>query len=158
MHQAEANEKKVKGLEYRYHLTPIFLEKKIESIIEWFKAHEQYILSNGENIPSKMYQFLHFHNAHNLIQKIKILYLDGIPLPKELDMYDEIKYIPRGLAVGNGIYIDEKYKADETLLKHEIIHAIQYNRFENIDSFIKQYIKEGSRLEQLTKKCGKLSL
>jgi hypothetical protein len=24
MHQAEANEKKVKGLEYRYHLTPIF--------------------------------------------------------------------------------------------------------------------------------------
>lgn len=105
-----------------------------------------------------MYQFLHFHNAHNLIQKIKILYLDGIPLPKELDMYDEIKYIPRGLAVGNGIYIDEKYKADETLLKHEIIHAIQYNRFENIDSFIKQYIKEGSRLEQLTKKCGKLSL
>ena len=25
MHQAEANEKKVKGLEYRYHLTHIFL-------------------------------------------------------------------------------------------------------------------------------------
>ena len=24
MHQAEANEKKIKGLEYRYHLTPIF--------------------------------------------------------------------------------------------------------------------------------------
>lgn len=120
----------------------MLIEKKVEIIIQWFKEQEQYILSNGENIPSKLYSFLHFHNAHSLIQKIKIVYVDGIPLPRELEMYDEIKNEPRGLAVGNGIYIDEKYKADETLLKHEIVHVIQFNRFDNIDSFIKQYIKE----------------
>lgn len=114
----------------------------LENLIKWFKEHEKYIIETGENISPVMYSFLNFHAAHYLIEKIKIIYIEEIPLPKELLQYREFQYKPRGLAVGNGIYIDKKYRDDETLLKHEIIHVIQYNRFNSIDNFIKQYIKE----------------
>lgn len=112
------------------------------SIIKWFNKHENYIINNGENISSQMYGFLNINNSYELRNKIKIIYIDEIPFPKELQQYSQFKHKPRGLAVGNGIYIDKKYKDDIVLLKHEIIHVIQYNRFDSLASFIKQYIKE----------------
>lgn len=114
----------------------------IESICSWFKYHEAYILQNGSLLPLSLSKYLVSLESQYLIQVVKKLYVDEIPLPKELHQYSEFKHKPRGLAVGNGIYIDKKYKGDEILLKHEIIHVIQYNRFDSIDSFIKQYIKE----------------
>lgn len=118
------------------------LQSYIENTIKWFKEQEQYILNNGESIPLEIHDFLNLHSSYNLIEKIKIMYVNEIPLPQEFYLYDKFQHQPRGLAAGNGIYIDKKYKEDMILLKHEVVHVIQYNRFKSIDTFIKHYIKE----------------
>ncbi len=113
------------------------MEFNIDSIIGWAKEHEQFILENGVDIPLSLTKYLAFHNKQKELPNIKIYYIDKIPLPKPF----ENKANPRGLALGNGIYIDKAFKDDVELLKHELIHIIQSHRYSSLDVFIKEYFK-----------------
>lgn len=117
---------------------------ELNSLINWFKEHEKFILYNGEMLQGntflEMAKFAANIDNKEALLKMRIMYVDEIPFPKEFYQMSEFKRNIRGLTCGYGIYIDKKYKDDMTLLFHEYIHVLQHIKCDGIDKFIEQYI------------------
>lgn len=122
------------------------MENTFNIIINWIKVQEKIILEKGERIDGMMFMEMSkfaacFHNQDTL-SKIRVMYVDEIPLPKELYQILGWKGLVKGLTCGYGVYIDKKYKGDITVVSHEFIHVLQHIECGGIDNFIYQYINQ----------------
>ena len=85
MHQAEANEKKIKGLEYRYHLTPIFQEKGLRLVVADLPTTYQ-MIQTSDSI------------THSILELINNMLIDLLATMARLDNEKRIERIKQGLA------------------------------------------------------------
>ena len=116
-------------------------------VVEWVKQQEQYILDAGIPLNNDQKIDAHLIGIRN-IDKVRLLEVDRIPNPqnpilqklgKEVGLLSEHTI---GVSFRYGIYVKKGYLDQRTLIAHELVHTMQYERLGSIENFLKEYITE----------------
>ena len=82
------------------------------------------------------------------IDKVRLLEVDQIPIFKEKNL-EELNKIAGlqsdstiGITFQYGIYIKKGFIKKRSLIVHELVHTMQYERVGGIENFLKQYLLE----------------
>lgn len=114
---------------------------------KWVEVQEDFILSNGVQLTEKQKQIASKIGIKNT-DKIRLLKVDSIPEPEDSILNELSKAIgfisfnTLGIAYRYGICIRQDYWDNESLIIHELVHTLQYERMGGIANFLNQYIKE----------------
>lgn len=114
---------------------------------EWARVKEASILSVGTALNKLMLEEAKCLRIVNP-EKIRILLVDKIPLPDDVELRNaaqQIKLITpdtKGLTLNYGIFICKDSKDDQRLLIHELVHTSQYERLGGINPFLQCYLRE----------------
>ena len=114
---------------------------------EWVEAQETIILANGVPLTEKQRSIASKIGIKN-IDKIRLLQVKSIPEPDNSILNEASKAIgfissqTLGITYQYGIYIRHDFWENESLIKHELTHTLQYERLGGISNFLNQYIKE----------------
>ena len=113
----------------------------------WVEKQEAYILANGIPLNEKQ-RLIASKMGIKHIDKIKIMQVESIPEPEDSILKEKNKILgffssnTLGINYRYGIYIQNDFWEDESLLIHELTHTLQYERLGGIVDFLNQYIKE----------------
>ena len=114
---------------------------------KWVEVQEEFIVSNGVQLTEKQKQIASKIGIKN-IDKIRLLKVDSIPEPEDSILNELSKGIGLisfntiGITFRYGIYIRQDYWDNDSLIIHELVHTLQYERMGGIANFLNQYIKE----------------
>jgi hypothetical protein len=114
---------------------------------QWVAVQEEFILSNGVQLTEKQMQIASKIGIKN-IDKIRLLKVESIPEPGDSILNEASKGIGLisfntiGITFRYGIYIRQDYWDNDSLIIHELVHTLQYERLGGIANFLNQYIKE----------------
>ena len=114
---------------------------------QWVAVQEEFILSNGVQLTEKQMQIASKIGIKN-IDKIRLLKVESIPEPGDSILNETSKAIgfisfnTIGIAYRYGICIRQDYWDNDSLIIHELVHTLQYERLGGIADFLNQYIKE----------------
>ncbi len=114
------------------------------SLARWSSAREKAILATGSPIGPTLEPFAHdlgiLHPAG-----LRVEHPPRVPLPLPDPVIGLLRRLgapvfhPAGMALGRGI---SALDADETLLRHELVHVAQYQRLGGHAPFMRRYIFE----------------
>lgn len=114
---------------------------------QWVEVQEEFILSNGVQLTEKQMQIASKIGIKN-IDKIRLFKVESIPEPDAFILNEASKAIgfisfnTIGITYRYGIYIRQDYWDNDSLIIHELVHTLQYERLGGINNFLNQYIKE----------------
>ena len=114
---------------------------------QWVEVQEEFIVSKGVQLTEKQMQIASKIGIKN-IDKIRLLKVESIPEPGDSILNEASKaigFIPFntiGITYRYGIYIRQDYWDNDSLIIHELVHTLQYERLDGISNFLNQYIKE----------------
>ncbi|GAA5496262.1 hypothetical protein Rhal01_02445 [Rubritalea halochordaticola] len=113
----------------------------------WVGHHEVIIRSTGRRLNEKELehcQKLGIQQAEDI--RVKVVARVPSPVPCWLERLCQKLGFPVGSAAGicfrYGIYLDERYSGNPSLLRHELVHTAQYERFGSLKAFLKTYLFE----------------
>ena len=140
--------------------------------VEWATGEERRILREGVSLTAK-----ETGDAQSLgvrqLERVRLLQVREIPRPTHdllraaCDGIDFLTPATRGLALGHGIFVRTDCGRDRSLIAHELVHTVQYERLGSIELFLRRYLIEvltvgypESPLEQeaVTRSAGLLSM
>ena len=114
---------------------------------QWAAEQEAMILTGG--VPLKAEEL---EDASQLgvrePGKVRLLKVPGIPRPADprltaaCDAVGFLTPATRGLTVGYGIFVRQDCWGGRELIRHELVHTAQYERFGSIESFLRCYLTE----------------
>ena len=123
------------------------LQKHLPIIIDWVKNQEKLILNNGVALNEDQKIDAYLIGVKN-IDKVRLLEVDQIPIFKEkkLEELNKIAGFQSDATIGitfqYGIYIKKGFMKKRSLIVHELVHTMQYERVGGIENFLKQYLLE----------------
>jgi len=120
-------------------------DSNLRDILKWINNLAEVVQTKGVPLPED-YLNIAKEAKVNHIDKIKILYVDDITIPK-LKSITSMQGIDKllelgigGMTLGYSILLNKKV-AKATLI-HELRHVAQFELFDSLESFIIFYIKE----------------
>jgi len=121
--------------------------KHLPMIINWVKDQENYIRKNGVALNEDQKIDAYLIGIKN-IDKVRLLEVDKIPilLNEELAALSEKAGLQSdntiGVTFGYGIYVKKGFSNRKSLIVHELVHTMQYERLGSIEVFLNQYLME----------------
>lgn len=117
------------------------------AIAIWSWSQERFILRQGSPLTD---QALTFAQRLKITQavNIRILAVPSIPLPlpswllRLADRWQIGCPKPAGMTLGHGIYVIEAWSEDFSLLSHELVHVLQYQRCGGHWHFMRDYLRQ----------------
>ncbi len=114
---------------------------------KWVEEQESLILKEGVPLNENQKIDAYLIGIKD-IEKIRILKVDKIPSPVNLQLKEAMKAVGLsstntiGTAYRYGIYIRSSHWENKGLLIHELTHTMQYERFGSVSLFLKEYLLE----------------
>lgn len=114
---------------------------------DWVKEQEQNILNFGIPLTDEQLKYALRIGIQNP-NKIRLLKVDKIPMPTNPQLIDAANITklvsPRtiGLTVRYGIFIREDHWGQCSLIVHEMVHTMQYEKLGSIEAFLEKYLLE----------------
>ena len=114
---------------------------------EWVEQQEETIINCGVELNDDQRIDAFFIGVKD-IDKVRLLKVKSIPTPinSELEYEAQITGLLTGSTIGitfrYGIYIQEEYWDQRSLVVHELTHTMQYERLGGIRPFLEQYLAE----------------
>lgn len=99
----------------------------------WVASQEQRILAEGVELSDEEKRWASKAGVTD-VDKVRVMYVPKIRVP--------FVSSPIGLAAHYGIYINQSWRHDPSLLVHELAHIGQYERLGGIKPFLQQYFTE----------------
>ncbi len=116
-------------------------------ISNWVAYQEQLILEKGVPLTEQQKQDATLVGVKN-IDQVHLLKVSKVPTPDIptlqpiLQSFGFLSSNTIGVSFRYGIYIQEKYWGQRSIIIHELTHTMQYERLGGIEDFLKQYIIE----------------
>ena len=110
----------------------------------WAADHERRILAEGQALGPEGLAFARELEITEP-ESIRVLEVKSVPLPaprplvKLASRWGFPVFEPAGMALGRGIYLLEGHSR---VLRHELVHVAQYQRFGGIAPFMSRYLAE----------------
>lgn len=123
------------------------LPSLLPSAVQWAAAEEQRILDQGVPLTPSEIEDAKAVGVHNP-EAIRLLRVKKIPRPDQpalraaCDAVDFLTGETRGLTLGHGIFVREDCWRERALVVHELVHVAQYEHFDGIEPFLRQYLTE----------------
>ena len=127
-------------------ITPAIVERYFPKAVRWATEMEKAILESGHRLSPA-----HRKDAEAIgvrqLDGVRIITLDNIPVPSDpglSQLATETGLITDrtvGMTFGHGILL-KNGAVDRRLVAHELVHVMQYERFDGIEAFLKEYVKE----------------
>ena len=114
--------------------------------VKWVIQMENVILDSGQRLMPENRKDAILIGIQR-VDDVRILVSDNIPLPthrglRQLALQRElITDRTTGMTFGHGILLKDG-AVDRRLIAHELVHVTQYERFDGIEAFLKEYVKE----------------
>ncbi|WP_118972523.1 hypothetical protein [Taibaiella koreensis] len=113
----------------------------------WAKQQESWILDNG--VPLNEDQQIDAYLAGvKAIEKVRLWYADRAPEPALPELKAATERLgllwsgTAGTTFRYGIFIRNDRRHDRSLVVHELVHTMQYERMGGFEPFLEQYLKE----------------
>lgn len=112
------------------------------SIARWSEAREKTILANGRALAPSTQEFA---KRLGISDPIRLEIIGTVPLPLPAAWCTAVRKLgmpvfhPAGMALGQGI---SAISDDPALLRHELVHVLQYQRLGGHLAFMRQYLFE----------------
>jgi len=114
---------------------------------KWAQEQEQRILRDGVPLsPAQLSDARKIGLAHP--DRVRLLKVPAIPIPENpilqsaADATQLISPATNGLTVRYGIFIRADGWDDRDLIRHELVHTLQYERLGGIPEFLERYLYE----------------
>jgi hypothetical protein len=123
------------------------VEKLMPIAVKWVSEQENYILKHGIELSTDL-KIDAYQVGIKEIEKVRLLKVDKIPSPsipvlqKTLDKTGLLARSTIGTSLRYGIFIRADQWLKRSLVVHELVHTMQYERLGGIASFLQQYIIE----------------
>jgi hypothetical protein len=122
------------------------LPRLLPLAIEWAESRSREILASGSPLtPHEVELARSVGVRHPELVKIKVV--PAVPLPENPELRAAALQAElmgpgnRGLTLGHGIYLVEKF-IDDRLKRHELRHVHQYERAGSISAFLTKYVPD----------------
>jgi hypothetical protein len=132
---------------YMLNITPEQFEMLLPLACEWAAEQERMILRSGVALTD-----LQIEDAIRVgvaqPERIRLLRLEEIPLPQNpalaaaANATGLISPLTAGLTVRYGIFICAVYSGERSLVVHECVHTMQYERLGGFEGFLRPYLME----------------
>jgi len=123
------------------------LDDLLPLVSAWVAGQEAHILKNGTPLSSDLLKLAEKIGIQHP-DKIRLFKVDAIPQPespvlkKAAEQSHFLSPDTAGITFRYGIYVRQDRWGDRSLIIHEMAHTAQYERFGDIQLFLKQYLTE----------------
>lgn len=128
------------------------LEKLLPLICKWVEEQEQMVLKHGVELTEDQKNDAYLVGVKE-IDKVRLLKVNGaMPFPSDPILQQAAKLAglmsrsTLGVTFRYGICIKDRYWNNRSLVVHELVHTMQYERLGGLEPFIYQYLDECIRL------------
>ena len=123
------------------------LNAMLPQVCAWAEAQERRILAEGAPLtPAQVQSAVAMGVAHP--ERVRVLRIASIPIPEAPALRAasaSLGFLPggaAGMALGYGIFLQDSYGDDASVLAHELVHTGQYERLGGFALFLRQYLIE----------------
>ena len=128
-------------------MIPFAIKAVVPLATKWVEEQQRRILAEG--VPLTAHQAFDAHLVGVKDPKsVRLMKVDLIPVPEDTllrkanEVVGLVSPFTAGITFGYGIYIREDLWDDRPLLVHELVHVGQYERYDSIDAFLRDYLDE----------------
>jgi hypothetical protein len=127
-------------------IAPEIVARYFPIAVRWVTEMEKVVLDRGQRLPPKNRKDAEAIGIQR-IDDVRMVAWDSIPLPSDPGLKHLavetglITDATHGMTFGHGIVIKNGL-SDRRLIAHELVHLLQYERFDGIEAFLKEYVKE----------------
>ena len=125
------------------------LDELLPLAAQWAAEQQQRVLCEGVPLSDKELADAKTIGVQNP-ERVRLLQVDTIPVPVHpmlraaATSINFLSAAPRGLALGDGIFVRSDCWRDQRLIAHELAHTAQYQRLGGIVPFLQSYIYQCS--------------
>ncbi len=123
-----------------------FFCKSISPLVAlWIDRQEERIIAEGISLEKHLCDWASEIGIQNA-EQIRVLSIDQIPLPCPAFLFPIIERLgfptlsTVGMCMNRGIYLRTDLKKIDPVLKHELVHTLQYQRLAGTRNFIEEYL------------------